>query len=650
MLKTSPLDLARNLALRYLVALSLVALLVISTYVLVLMTIQRQASDAPTINLSGRQRMLSQKITKETLLLAQSRNLELRKLYLQQLSATIRIWAKIHHGLQAGDKQWNLPEKNSPEVQKLFLDINPHYQSIYDSVNAILSLPPQQLQQLSPTSPAIQSVVSASSSFLKGMDRLVSQYEIEAQQRVDVLRRTEVVIIIVILLLLFLEALFIFRPMVNKIKQTYDALLKTKESLEVKVQERTAELGASKEQLERDYHIQSVTSEILRIAQEAISLEEQLKRTLSLILSLPWLSLETKGSIYLVDDDPDYLVTTVHQGFSNALLNSCRRVPIGKCICGRAAGSKQLIFTDSVDERHEVRYQGMEPHGHYCVPILSGEDLLGVINLYVQENHSRDNREEAFLLAVAHTLAGVIKRKQGEEALKDTQNQLIQAAKMQTVGSLASGVAHEVKNPLAVILQGVGYLERQVDISDRKISAALSHIKDSVKRADAVVHGLLDFASITRLDKEPTALNAVIEKSLGLIQYQLEQGRIQVIKKLTSDLPEVSIDKNKIEQVLVNLFLNAAQAMPQGGTLTVRTGLADTGIMLEIEDTGTGISDDVMEKLFEPFFTTRREEGGTGLGIPIVKNIIDLHDGQLAIENNKQKGVTVRLFFKVERK
>ncbi len=174
----------------------------------------------------------------------------------------------------------------------------------------------------------------------------------------------------------------------------------------------------AEEKIKRDYHIQDVTSQILRTSLQPISLEEQLNRILDLIIAVPWLTLQSKGCIYLVEDDSQVLVMKVHRQFSESLLNTCKSVPIGTCLCGRAASTRTLIFTDRVDDRHDNNYEGMTDHGHYCVPVLSGERILGVINLYVRKEHERKKDEEKFLLAVANTLAGIIERKQTEEALK----------------------------------------------------------------------------------------------------------------------------------------------------------------------------------------------------------------------------------------
>jgi|GEM_PF-1319690 len=231
--------------------------------------------------------------------------------------------------------------------------------------------------------------------------------------------------------------------------------------------------------------------------------------------------------------------------------------------------------------------------------------------------------------------------------LKKTQFQLIQAEKMETIGRLASGIAHEVKNPLAIILQCVEYLVKNISTDDKNISMTLEYIKEAVKRADNVVRGLLDFSGTSRLDLEMRNINIIAERALFLLKHQFDRYHIRVIKELQEDLPLVEIDENRIEQVFVNIFLNAISAMPQGGEILIKSFYepGDKTVVFKIEDTGVGIPEDILDKIFEPFFTTRRTSGGTGLGLSVVKNIIDLHNGKIFIQNRKDSGVEVVLIF-----
>src|SRR6185436_6622354 len=149
--------------------------------------------------------------------------------------------------------------------------------------------------------------------------------------------------------------------------------------------------------------------------------------------------------------------------------------------------------------------------------------------------------------------------------------QLIQAEKMESLGTLAAGVAHEVKNPLAILQMGLNYLVRKVPATEENVSMVLNEMIDAIGRADAITRGLLDFAASKQLDMRREDINELIEGSLKLVRHALTDTRIDVVKELAEPPPCVLVDRTQIQQVFVNLFMNAAHAMPKGGQILVRT-------------------------------------------------------------------------------
>ena len=175
----------------------------------------------------------------------------------------------------------------------------------------------------------------------------------------------------------------------------------------------------SEERVQHDLKLKSLLGEILRLPYEEHDIEELMERSLGLIVSIPHLELKDKGCIFLVEDEPEVLVLKAQRGLAEPLQTSCARVPFGRCLCGRAAASGEVMFAAHVDERHETSYKGITPHGHYCVPILtSTKRVLGVINLYVEDGHAFDTEDTMFLLTTANVLAGIIERKQVDERLE----------------------------------------------------------------------------------------------------------------------------------------------------------------------------------------------------------------------------------------
>ena len=175
------------------------------------------------------------------------------------------------------------------------------------------------------------------------------------------------------------------------------------------------------EAIQSNLEILAALNSILTLGLQQLSLKEHLGRTLEIVFSLPWLELESKGAIFLVENGSDTLVLECQQGFSDSQVHECHKVPFGRCHCGRTAESRQVVFVSCVDERHEKHYDDMQPHGHYCVPILSDEELLGVMNLYVCHGHKETSQQRDFLSSVATVLGGIIKRKQAETALQESE-------------------------------------------------------------------------------------------------------------------------------------------------------------------------------------------------------------------------------------
>jgi putative methionine-R-sulfoxide reductase with GAF domain len=156
---------------------------------------------------------------------------------------------------------------------------------------------------------------------------------------------------------------------------------------------------------------QKVIATILELAIPERPIEALLQEALDLILWIPWLSIERKGAIFLVENDPGTLVMAASRGLDMPLLSSCSRVPFGTCLCGQAAASGAAVYAADLDERHTTRYLGIAPHGHYCVPIRSGNTTLGVINTYLVAGHEPSAIDFEFLMAVADALAGVLIRR-----------------------------------------------------------------------------------------------------------------------------------------------------------------------------------------------------------------------------------------------
>jgi len=251
------------------------------------------------------------------------------------------------------------------------------------------------------------------------------------------------------------------------------------------------------------------------------------------------------------------------------------------------------------------------------------------------------------------------------QELQDTQLELIQAEKLESIGRLAAGVAHEVKNPLAVVQLGLDYLSMAVS-ENEEVAQAIEEMDTAVKKADRVVKGLVDYSRFERLDLKAQALNPIIEEALNLVRHEIIKERIVVESRLSPAISPVAVDRGKIQQVFINLFINGIHAMEGGGKLAVGTSNyvlteeslrgfsvppsrfapGDDVVGVDITDTGTGVPADKIGKLFDPFFTTKPVGKGTGLGLSVSRKILELHDGWIGIKNREEKGIQVTILLK----
>jgi len=256
---------------------------------------------------------------------------------------------------------------------------------------------------------------------------------------------------------------------------------------------------------------------------------------------------------------------------------------------------------------------------------------------------------------------------QTSRELQDTQMQLIQAEKLESIGRLAAGVAHEVKNPLAMLLLGVDYLSQQpIDPEDVNLEEILTQMREAVNRADRIVRGLVDLSSDRSLSRVEAQLADVVEEVLLLTRHELVRGSVSVDVNVPRDLPPVFVDMSKFEQVLINLVINAVHAMEETDRpaleihahTTTLSGVpknqgartydvsrdGDRVVILEIRDNGSGIEEENLSKLFDPFYTTKATGRGTGLGLSVVHKIVELHGGKIEITNRSNgSGASVTL-------
>ena len=287
------------------------------------------------------------------------------------------------------------------------------------------------------------------------------------------------------------------------------------------------------------------------------------------------------------------------------------------------------------------------------------KDEPGVHNLYKFRLPTRTGETRIVNLAIAplvsrsfDVLGRIILVDDITERI-ELERQLAQADKLSSIGLLAAGVAHEVNTPLAVISSYTQMLAKQVR-SDERVAALLDKITQQTFRASEIVNGLLNFSRTSGAEFKELNLNDVISDTLKLLEHQFHTAQVQLETSLDGDLPLILGNPGKLQQVFLNLFLNAKDAMDGGGTLRVTT-LVNGQVAVEVSDTGSGIASEHMQRIYDPFFTTKgtAREGqrrGTGLGLAVTYGIIQEHAGKIHVESQVGSGTTFHLEFPKVRK
>ncbi|MGB3092118.1 MAG: ATP-binding protein [Candidatus Zixiibacteriota bacterium] len=274
--------------------------------------------------------------------------------------------------------------------------------------------------------------------------------------------------------------------------------------------------------------------------------------------------------------------------------------------------------------------------------VIGGERRGTVEVIYLEKRPELDEgpflKEERSLIdAMAREAAIIIERRQAEEERARLQDQLRHADRLATIGQLAAGVAHELNEPLGNAL-GFAQLAKKCPGLPEQAEQDVEKAVLASLRAREVIKKLMLFARRMPPKKTQVNLNQLVEEGLYFLESRCAKEGIELVRSLSPDLPEITADPGQLTQVLVNLVVNAVQAMPDGGKLTVETHVGDGYISLAVEDTGVGMSDKVAQKIFMPFFTTKDVDQGTGLGLAVVHGIVTSHGGSIKVDSKVGRG------------
>ncbi|HNW44062.1 MAG TPA: ATP-binding protein, partial [Elusimicrobiales bacterium] len=338
-------------------------------------------------------------------------------------------------------------------------------------------------------------------------------------------------------------------------------------------------------------------------------------------------------------------------GLPPELLAACAAVPLGRCLCGRAAETGQVVEAGEIGQEHHITYDGMAPHGHYCAPIGAGGRTLGVLNLYLKEGAVLTASQRRFIKSVTDLMAENILH-------ANTQEKLAQSQRMESVGRLAGGIAHDFNNILTAIRCYADFIGKDLAPQDPK-AADVQEIMNASERAVALTRQLLAFSRRQIMAPKVLDLNKCVANVTNMLKRIIGE-EITLTTKLVAEPCLALLDTGQIEQVLVNLVVNAGDAIGKNGEIKIATAFLPPSdelaqahpdlprgplVCLIVKDTGGGMTPEVKRRLFEPFFTTKPRGKGTGLGLSTVFGIVKQSGGDIDVESEPGKGALFRICF-----
>ncbi|MBF0455458.1 MAG: response regulator [Magnetococcales bacterium] len=406
----------------------------------------------------------------------------------------------------------------------------------------------------------------------------------------------------------------------------------------------------SGKKMRKQEKVNAILRQLLELGMLPISLKDYMKRALDIILSD---SLETlllpKGAIFLADDRQQMLNLVAKKSLFVPEVTECLQLPYGKCLCGRSALEKRTLFVDCIDEKHDILFKDMKPHGHYCLPILSEERLLGILNVEIPAGSRREPELERFLESVNSILAMVIDQKQMEEELKLAKDAALEAS--QTKGEFLANMSHEIRTPMNAII-GMSYLALQTELS-RKQKDYVDKIHNAAKALLGIINDILDFSKMEagkmEVEKVPFRLNGVMENLIDLISVKVREKGVELLLAIDANVPNGLLgDPLRLGQILTNLSNNAIK-FTEKGEIVVRVEVAqerggEVTLQFSVSDTGIGMTEKQISKLFQSFSqadaSTTRKYGGTGLGLIISRQLTEIMGGKIWVESEEGKGTT----------
>jgi signal transduction histidine kinase len=355
-------------------------------------------------------------------------------------------------------------------------------------------------------------------------------------------------------------------------------------------------------------------------------------------------------SLMLLDESREWLDLRASCGAGDAYIKK-PRLGADESLIGVVVRRKKPLQVANVQA--DTRYQNVELARReglvslLSVPLIFSGQAIGALNVYTARLYNFSNEEIKILGALAELSAIAIEKARLYERIVDVEEQLRQNEKLSALGLLAAEVAHEIRNPLTVMKLLYHSLDLKFDAKDPRAKDA-KIIEAKIEHLNKIVEQILAFARTTEPQFLPVNLNGLVDELSLLVRHKLANQGIRLVRDLQPDLPLVQGDATQLEQAFLNLILNAAEAMPEGGILTIKTrALQSSQVAVAFKDTGAGMTPEQQQRAFKTVLATTKAKG-TGIGLAIVGRIIETHHGQIRILSRPARGTTMRITLPVQ--
>jgi signal transduction histidine kinase len=393
------------------------------------------------------------------------------------------------------------------------------------------------------------------------------------------------------------------------------------------------------EQLRLKVHLFESLASVSRTINSTLNLDEALR---AITREACDLMRARMCSLMMLDESREWLDLRASHGAGPAYLKK-PRLTVEESLLGVVVRRKKPLQVSNVQV--STHYQNVEVARKeglvslLSVPLLFAGQAIGAMNVYTGRPYNFSNEEIRILSALAELSAIAIEKARLYERIVDVEEQLRQNEKLSALGLLAAEVAHEIRNPLTVMKLlyhslNLKFPEQDPRAKDTKI------IESKIEHLNKIVEQILDFARTTEPKFAPVNLNELVDELGLLVRHKLANQDIRMVRQLQPDLPSVMGDAPQLEQAFLNLILNAAEAMPDGGTLTVKSRVSKSRVTIEFKDTGDGMSEELQKQAFTAVLSTTKAKG-TGLGLAIVGRIVETHHGIVQIKSKPRRGTAI---------